>query len=137
VAPLRGVGADIATLAAEIIKPDERTNPNVVKVVGTPVGEDRRLRALYFTRATAPYGEGSLYHHIGIYAYRREALQRFVALPPSPLEIREKLEQLRALEAGMRIDVAIVDTVPLGVDTPADLERARRLLAGAATAPGG
>jgi 3-deoxy-manno-octulosonate cytidylyltransferase (CMP-KDO synthetase) len=133
VAPLGAPGVDIATLAAEIVEPDECTNPNVVKVVGTPLGENR-LRALYFTRATAPYGEGPLYHHIGIYAYRREALQRFVALPPSPLETREKLEQLRALEAGMRIDVAIVDTVPLGVDTPADLDRARRLLADA-TAP--
>jgi 3-deoxy-manno-octulosonate cytidylyltransferase (CMP-KDO synthetase) len=136
VAPLREAGVDIATLAAEIVESGERTNPNVVKVVGTPVGEDR-LRALYFTRATAPHGEGPLYHHIGIYAYRREALQRFVSLPPSPLETREKLEQLRALEAGMRIDVAIVDTVPLGVDTPADLERARRLFAGAATTPAG
>ena len=130
VAPLGAAGVDIATLAAEIVEPDERTNPNVVKVVGTPLGENR-LRALYFTRATAPYGEGPLYHHIGIYAYRREALQRFVALKPSPLETRERLEQLRALEAGMRIDVAIVDTVPLGVDTPADLDRARRLLADA------
>jgi 3-deoxy-manno-octulosonate cytidylyltransferase (CMP-KDO synthetase) len=129
VAPLTAAGPDIATLAAEIVEPDECTNPNVVKVVGTPLQDDRRLRALYFTRATAPYGEGPLYHHIGIYAYRRPALQRFVSLPPSPLEAREKLEQLRALEAGMRIDVAIVDTVPLGVDTPADLERARYLLA--------
>ncbi len=134
--PLAAPGPDIATLAAEIVEPDECTNPNVVKVVGTPLVEARRLRALYFTRATAPYGEGPLYHHIGIYAYRRPALQRFVTLPPSPLEAREKLEQLRALEAGMRIDVAIVDTVPLGVDTPADLERARRLLAGAETPPG-
>ena len=80
------------------------------------------LRALYFTRATAPWGDGPLYHHIGLYAYRRAALDRYVALPPSPLEQREKLEQLRALEAGMRIDVAIVDAVPLGVDTPADLD---------------
>lgn len=126
-APLRRTGPDIATLAAEIVVPEERTNPNVVKVVGTPLGEGR-LRALLFTRATAPYGEGPLYHHIGIYAYRRAALERFVRLPPSPLEAREKLEQLRALEAGMRIDVEIVDTVPLGVDTPADLERARRLI---------
>ena len=118
---------DIGTLAAEIVRPGERDNPNVVKVVGSPVGE-RRLRALYFTRATAPSGEGPLYHHIGLYAYRRAALQRFVALPPSPLEKREKLEQLRALEAGMRIDVAIVGSVPLGVDTPEDLEEARRLL---------
>jgi 3-deoxy-manno-octulosonate cytidylyltransferase (CMP-KDO synthetase) len=128
VEPLELPGPDIATLAAEIVEPDECTNPNVVKAVGTPLAQGR-LRALYFTRATAPYGEGPLYHHIGIYAYRRAALQRFVALPPSPLELREKLEQLRALEAGMRIDVAIVDTVPLGVDTPADLERARRMLA--------
>jgi len=86
------------------------------------------MRALYFTRASAPYGEGPLYHHIGIYAYRRLALERFVSLAPSHLEQREKLEQLRALEDGMRIDVSIVDTVPLGVDTPADLERARQEL---------
>lgn len=126
-APLADPAVDIATLAAEIRKPDERTNPNVVKVVGTPVGPDR-LRALYFTRATAPYGDGPLFHHIGLYAYRRAALARFVQLPPSPLELREKLEQLRALEAGMRIDVALVDTVPLGVDTPEDLETARRII---------
>ena len=119
---------DIATLAAEIHTEEERTNPNVVKAVGSPVGA-RRLRALYFTRATAPYGDGPRYHHIGLYAYRRAALERFVGLPPSPLERQEKLEQLRALEAGMRIDVAIVDTVPRGVDTPADLETARRILA--------
>jgi len=96
-------------------------------VVGSPAGP-ARLRALYFTRATAPYGEGPLYHHIGLYAYRRRALERFVALPPSPLEQREKLEQLRALEAGMRIDVAIVGSAPLGVDTPEDLARARAML---------
>lgn len=130
VAPLRtNAAVDIATLAAEITEPDERTNPNVVKVVGSPVDASAtHLRALYFTRATAPHGDGPLYHHIGIYAYRRPALSRFVSLQPSPLEQREKLEQLRALEAGMRIDVSVVDTVPLGVDTPADLERARRLL---------
>ena len=86
------------------------------------------MRALYFTRATAPHGDGPLYHHIGIYAYRRSALDRFVGLAPSVLEKRERLEQLRALEDGMRIDVTVVDTVPLGVDTPADLERARALL---------
>lgn len=126
-APLATKGVDIATLAAEITVAEEKTNPNVVKVVGTPVDGTGRLRALYFTRATAPYGEGPLFHHIGIYAYRRQSLERFVSLRPSPLELREKLEQLRALEAGMRIDVAIVDTVPLGVDTPADLERARKL----------
>lgn len=125
--PLAQKGPDIATLAAEIREPGERDNPNVVKVVGTPISKGH-LRALYFTRATAPSGEGPLYHHIGIYAYRRFALERFISLPPSPLEKREKLEQLRAIEGGMRIDVAVVDTVPLGVDTPADLDRARRLL---------
>jgi 3-deoxy-manno-octulosonate cytidylyltransferase (CMP-KDO synthetase) len=118
---------DIATLAAEIVRDEERTNPNVVKLVGSAIGP-ARLRALYFTRATAPYGEGPLYHHIGLYAYRRSALERFVSLAPSPLEKREKLEQLRALEAGMRIDAAIVASVPLGVDTPEDLETARALL---------
>ncbi len=127
--PLADQAVDIATLAAEIKVAGERGNPNVVKVVGTPVGPSR-LRALYFTRATAPFGEGPLYHHIGLYAYRRAALERFVSLPPSPLERREKLEQLRALEAGMRIDVSIVDTVPLGVDTPEDLEKARAMLTG-------
>jgi 3-deoxy-manno-octulosonate cytidylyltransferase (CMP-KDO synthetase) len=126
--PLADPAVDIATLAAEIRSEEERSNPNVVKAAGTPVAE-RRLRALYFTRATAPWGEGPLYHHIGLYAYRRAALARFVALPPSPLEQREKLEQLRALEAGMRIDIVLVDSVPLGVDTPEDLERARTLLA--------
>ena len=126
-APLDDPAVDIATLAAVIRKDEEHTNPNVVKVIGSPVGATR-LKALYFTRATAPYGDGPRYHHIGLYAYRRNALARFVALPPSPLEIREKLEQLRALEAGMRIDVTVVDTVPLGVDTPHDLETARRML---------
>src|SRR5262249_43986105 len=125
--PLADPAVDIATIAAEIRDPAERRDPNVVKVVGTPVTANR-LRALYFTRATAPSGDGPLYHHIGLYAYRPAALERFVALPPSALERRERLEQLRALEAGMRIDVVIVDAVPLGVDTPADLERARALL---------
>jgi 3-deoxy-manno-octulosonate cytidylyltransferase (CMP-KDO synthetase) len=127
VAPLEDGNVDIATLTAEIVRDEERTNPNVVKVVGSPIGPTR-LRALYFTRATAPHGDGPLYHHIGLYAYRRAALARFVSLPPSALEKREKLEQLRALEAGMRIDAEIVDTVPLGVDTPEDLERARAIL---------
>jgi len=122
---------DIATAAAEITRSEERGDTGVVKVVGTPVGPSR-LRALYFTRATAPHGEGPLYHHIGLYAFRRAALERFVRLPPSPLEKREKLEQLRALEAGMRIDVAIVDEAPLGVDTPEDLARARAVLSGPA-----
>lgn len=126
--PLADPAVDIATLATRIGEPSEHTNPNVVKVVGTPVAPDR-LRALYFTRATAPYGDGPRFHHIGLYAYRRAALARFVALPPSPLEQRERLEQLRALEAGMRIDVALVTSVPLGVDTPEDLETARRILA--------
>lgn len=128
-APLKEKGPHIATLAAEIRLPEERDNPNVVKVVGTPLARPGMMRALYFTRATAPYGDGPLYHHIGIYAYRRSALERFVSLPPSPLEQRERLEQLRALEDAMRIDVTIVDTVPLGVDTPEDLERARAILA--------
>jgi 3-deoxy-manno-octulosonate cytidylyltransferase (CMP-KDO synthetase) len=135
--PLADPAVDIATLAAEIKQSAEKTNPNVVKMVGSPVSaiarEDgrpalMRLRALYFTRATAPSGEGPLYHHIGLYAYRRAALQRFVELPPSPLELRERLEQLRALEAGMRIDVAIVNSVPLGVDTPEELAEARAAL---------
>jgi len=125
---LREGEADIGTIAAEIVREEERTDPNVVKAIGSPLPGSSTLRALYFTRATAPYGEGPLYHHIGIYAYTRRALQRFVSLPPSPLEMREKLEQLRALEAGMRIHVGLVDTVPLGVDTPPDLERARELL---------
>jgi 3-deoxy-manno-octulosonate cytidylyltransferase (CMP-KDO synthetase) len=130
VAPLLAKGPDIATIAAEIKDEGERGNPNVVKVVGTPTAVPGRLRALLFTRASAPYGDGPLYHHIGIYAFRRTALERFVSLRPSTLEQREKLEQLRALENGMRIDVTLVDTVPLGVDTPADLERARRLITG-------
>ena len=118
---------DIGTVAAEIVRAEERDDPSVVKVVGSPAGPSR-LRAVYFTRATAPYGEGPLYHHIGLYAYRRRALDRFVALPPSPLEKREKLEQLRALEAGMRIDLTIVGSAPLGVDTPEDLARVRAML---------
>ena len=129
--PLSDPAVDIATLAAAIHTEEEATNPNVVKAVGSPVKGalgGRRMRALYFTRATAPHGEGPRYHHIGLYAYRRAALERFVNLPPSPLELQEKLEQLRALEAGMRIDITIVDTVPRGVDTAADLETARRIL---------
>jgi 3-deoxy-manno-octulosonate cytidylyltransferase (CMP-KDO synthetase) len=120
---------DIATLAAPIRIDAERTDPNVVKAVIAFADGSTSGRALYFSRATVPAGAGDHYHHIGLYAYRRAALARYVALPASPLETREKLEQLRALEAGMRIDVALVDTIPLGVDTPADLERARALLA--------
>ncbi|MBB3428797.1 MULTISPECIES: 3-deoxy-manno-octulosonate cytidylyltransferase [Rhizobium] len=128
--PLENPAVDIATLTVEIKDEEEKTLPSVVKVIGSPISENR-LRALYFTRATAPYGKGPLYHHIGLYAYRRAALAKFVSLGPSPLELRESLEQLRALEAGMRIDVEIVDTIPLGVDTPADLEKARRILSAA------
>ena len=126
-APLAEREADIATLCVEIVREEEKTNPNVVKLVGSPLS-DKRLRALYFTRATAPWGEGPLYHHVGLYAYRRSALERFVTLAPSTLETRERLEQLRALEAGMRIDAEIIDAVPLGVDTPEELERAREML---------
>jgi 3-deoxy-manno-octulosonate cytidylyltransferase (CMP-KDO synthetase) len=125
--PFENPAVDIATLCVEIVRDEEKANPNVVKVVGSPLSA-ARLKALYFTRATAPWGEGPLYHHIGLYAYRRAALERFVALKPSPLEKRERLEQLRALEAGMRIDAEIVQSVPLGVDTPEDLERARKIL---------
>ena len=127
--PLADAAVDIATLGAVITRLDERTNENVVKIIGSEITPGH-LRALYFTRATAPWGDGPLYHHIGLYAYRRAALERFVALGPSPLEKRERLEQLRALEAGMRIDAVIVETVPLGVDTSHDLERARQIVAG-------
>ncbi|HVZ91001.1 MAG TPA: 3-deoxy-manno-octulosonate cytidylyltransferase [Rhizomicrobium sp.] len=125
---LAASGADMATLAAEIEDEADRSNPNVVKAVVAWDVSGARGRALYFTRARAPHGGGPLFHHVGLYAYRREALARFVALEPSPLEMREKLEQLRALEAGMSIAVALIDEVPLSVDTPEDLARARRLL---------
>jgi 3-deoxy-manno-octulosonate cytidylyltransferase (CMP-KDO synthetase) len=117
----------LTTLVTEIVREDERTNPNVVKAV-IAWKERGKGDALYFTRATAPHGPGAHWHHIGLYGWRRSALERFVTLPPSPLEQREKLEQLRALEDGMRIGVSAVDTVPLGVDTPEDLERARAML---------
>ncbi|WP_455475070.1 3-deoxy-manno-octulosonate cytidylyltransferase [Bartonella sp. B30(2025)] len=125
--PLENNLTDIATLGAKIVDEEEKIDPNIVKIVGTPLSQNR-LRALYFTRATAPYGNGSLYHHIGIYAYRREALERFITLKPSTLEQREKLEQLRALEHNMRIDVEIIDTIPLGVDTQHDLDKVRKIL---------
>jgi 3-deoxy-manno-octulosonate cytidylyltransferase (CMP-KDO synthetase) len=125
-APLCDPAVDIATLATEIRDEAGRTNPHMVKVVGSSVAPGR-LRALYFTRATAPWGDGPLYHHHGLYAYRRAALERFVALLPSPLEQRERLEQLRALEAGMRIDVTIIDAEPLDVNTADDLARVRKL----------
>ena len=131
--PLAQPDVDIATLAVEITRPAERGNPNVVKVASVFTAERRIARALYFSRSPVPWpGEDDslpLYHHIGLYAYRRAALTRFVALPRGGLEGRERLEQLRALEGGLRIDVALVDTLPLGVDTPDDLARARKLLA--------
>jgi len=134
-AALADAAVDIGTVVTRISDTAERDNPNDVKAAVAfdepamahkpPVG-----RALYFSRLPVPSGEGPHYHHVGIYAYRRAALERFVALPPAPLEKRERLEQLRALDAGMRIDAALVDLIPLGVDTPADLERARAILAG-------
>ena len=128
-APLKDAGVDIATIGAVITRDAERDDPNVVKAVASIASGDTIGRCLYFTRASAPSGDGPLIHHIGLYAYRRAALDQFVSLEPGILEQREKLEQLRALEAGMRIDIALVDTVPLGVDTPADLERAKAMLA--------
>ena len=123
-APLSVPGVDIGTIMTEIRDTRFRDDPNFVKAVTTPNGHGHH-RALYFTRATAPGGDGPLYQHIGIYAYRRAALARFVSLSPSPLEKREKLEQLRALEAGMRIDVSEIASAPMDVNTPEDLERAR------------
>jgi 3-deoxy-D-manno-octulosonate cytidylyltransferase len=126
-APLSEAAVDIATLAADIRDDAERSDPNVVKLAGSPLPSGH-VRAVSFSRAPVPWGEGSHYHHIGIYAYRRAALDRFVGLSPSPLERREKLEQLRAIEAGMRIDAALIDDCPLGVDTPETLEQARDML---------
>ncbi|OYW13288.1 MAG: 3-deoxy-manno-octulosonate cytidylyltransferase [Rhodospirillales bacterium 12-54-5] len=128
-APLANPAVDIATLVAPITRTEEHSAPSVVKVAMALTPDASSGRALYFSRAPIPANDGTRYHHIGVYAYRRAALEQFVALPPSPLELREKLEQLRALEAGMRIDAVVVDTVPLGVDTHEDLERARALLA--------
>ncbi|WP_428700417.1 3-deoxy-manno-octulosonate cytidylyltransferase [Stappia sp.] len=125
--PLADPAVDIGTIATEILNEALRDDPGAVKAVGTPVSE-RRLRALYFTRATAPSGPGPLYQHIGLYAYRRSALDRFVSLPPSALEKRESLEQLRALEAGMRIDIGLIDSVPMDVNTPQDLQAVRAAL---------
>ncbi len=127
--PLGDEDVDIATLVAPIVDPAESVDPNVVKVALSLPANQTSGRALYFSRAPVPWGEGPLWHHIGLYAFRRGALARFVALPPGVLERRERLEQLRALENGMRIDAAVVATVPLGVDTPADLDRARAMLA--------
>lgn len=126
--PFADPAVDMSTICALITREEEKTAPSVVKLIGAAL-DARRLRCLYFTRATAPTGPGPLLHHIGLYGYRRETLRRLVRLPPSPLEIRERLEQLRALEAGLRIDAMIVDAVPLGVDTLEDLDHARALLA--------
>jgi 3-deoxy-manno-octulosonate cytidylyltransferase (CMP-KDO synthetase) len=128
-APLAEPAVDIATLAAAIEDDAELGTPSVVKIAAGFAPGLNVARALYFSRVALPHGPGPHYHHIGLYAYRRTALERFVTLPPSPLEQRESLEQLRALEAGMRIDVALVDTVPFGIDTPADLMRAREMMA--------
>ena len=125
-------GSDMASLVAKIIDPREIDNPNVVKAIvswdAASTKQEKVGRGIYFTRAAAPSGDGPYYHHIGIYGYQRDALEKFVNLPPSTLEKREKLEQLRALEDGMTIRLACVDTIPLGVDTQEDLERARKIL---------
>ncbi|WP_368669700.1 3-deoxy-manno-octulosonate cytidylyltransferase [Roseibium sp. RKSG952] len=125
--PLEDPAVDIGTIMTDITDSEFRDDPSFVKTVTTPLPNGCH-RALYFTRATAPTGDGPIFQHIGVYAYRRQALDKFVSLPPSPLEIREKLEQLRALEAGMRIDVSIIDSAPMDVNTPDDLERARQAL---------
>lgn len=121
-------GYVIGTLVAPVTSQEEASSPSVVKCVCAFAEGADVAPALYFSRNAVPSGAGPLWHHIGIYAYRREALGRFVSLPPSPLEVREKLEQLRALEAGMRIGAARVAAAPFGVDTQADLDHARRLL---------
>jgi len=125
---LKESGAEIATLAAVIRDARDVDNPAVVKAIAAWNAEATRGRALYFTRARAPFGDGPLFHHVGIYAFRRTTLARFVSLPVSPLEAREKLEQLRAVEAAMHIEIARIDEVPLSVDTPEDLERAKGIL---------
>lgn len=129
IAPLAAGEYDISTLATPITRAEEHDNPSVVKAVFALEDGETSGTALYFTRCAAPYGEGMRYHHIGVYGYRRAALTRFVSLPPSPLEKREKLEQLRALEDGMKMAVCVASTMPLGVDTPEDLERARAMMA--------
>lgn len=128
-APLATGTYDISTLATPITRPEEHENPSVVKAVFSLKPGEATGSALYFTRTSAPYGDGPRYHHIGVYGYTRAALTRFVSLPPSPLERREKLEQLRALEDGMKMAVCVASTMPLGVDTPEDLERARQIMA--------
>ena len=131
-APLADSAIDVGTLVTPTLDAAEAARPEVVKAVCTFAPGQRVARALYFSRAAIPWGDGHCWHHVGVYAWRRAALARFVALPPSPLELRERLEQLRALEAGMVVGCARIDAAPFGVDTPADLARARLLLA---TAP--
>ncbi len=121
---------DISTVVAPEASPADRDNADVVKAVLALAPGARSGRTLYFTRSRL-YGDGPVWRHIGVYGYRRDALARFTAAPPSPLERREKLEQLRALELGLRIDAAVADVAPISVDTPADLEAARRAAAGA------
>jgi 3-deoxy-manno-octulosonate cytidylyltransferase (CMP-KDO synthetase) len=127
---LKNPAVDIATLAAEIRDDANKRATQVVKPVLDMAAGGKQGRALYFSRACVPWGEGPVYHHIGLYAYRRDALQRYASAPVSPLEARESLEQLRALSLGMHIEVGVIDAVPLGVDTPEDLEKARRVLGG-------
>lgn len=122
---LNDPACDISTVVAPEASLADRTNADVVKAVLAMDADGLAGRALYFTRSTL-YGDGPVWRHIGIYGYRREALVRFHAAPPSALERREKLEQLRALELGMTIRAAVADTAPISVDTPADLEAARR-----------
>ena len=120
---------DIATLVAPEADPADRANPDVVKAVLAQADAAGHARALYFTRSTL-YGDGPVWRHVGLYGYRRAALERFCAAPPSPLERREKLEQLRALELGLQIWAAVIDAAPLSVDSPADLAEARQQAAG-------
>ena len=127
--PFQDADVDITTLVCKIKKNSEKANPNVVKAAVSLAPNEKIGRAVYFSRKAVPGGQGPLFHHIGLYAFRCEALARFVGLSPGVLERRERLEQLRALENGMRIDAALVDTVPLGVDTLSDLEQARAQLA--------
>lgn len=134
VEPLRDPEVDIGTLVVPILSREEANTASFVKAACVFAEGETVARALYFSRQPVPWGDGPLWHHVGIYAYRRAALDRYVALPPSPLELRERLEQLRALEAGMRIACARIEHGPFGVDTPDDLERARRLLAPGASA---
>ena len=122
----REAACEIATLVAPEMSADDRANPDVVKAILALDADGASGRALYFTRA-APYGEGLIWRHVGLYAYRRAALEQFCAAPPSPPERRERLEQLRALEIGLTIHAAIVAAAPISVDTPADLEAARAI----------